>query len=65
MDGQEVTAFIDSVAQVSSISAQFCEDLTLQIQCLAQLFELEGAGGAAILYLGFVEVNLQILGIRN
>ena len=29
------------------------------------LLELEGTGGAAIPYLGFVEVNLQILGIRG
>ena len=65
MDRQEVTAFIDSCAQVSSISAQFCKDLTLQIQPFGQLLELEGTGGAAIPYLGFMEVNLQIPGIRS
>ena len=65
MDGQEVTALIDSGTQVLSISAQFCEELTLQIKPLGQLLELEGTGGAAIPYLRFVEVNLQILGIRN
>ena len=65
MDGQETTALIDSGAEVSSISTKFCEDLTLQIQPLGQLLELEGTGGAAIPYLGFVEVILQILGIRN
>ena len=32
---------------------------------LCQLLELEGMGGAAIPYLRFVEVNLQIPGIRN
>ena len=37
----------------------------LQIKPLGQLLELEGTGGAAIPYLRFVEVNLQILGIRN
>ena len=37
----------------------------LQIKSLGQLLELEGTGGAAIPYLGFVEVNLQIPGIRN
>ena len=65
VDGQEVTALIDLGTQVSSISAQFCENLTLQIQSLGQLLELERTGGAAIPYLGFVEVNLQIMGIRN
>ena len=29
------------------------------------MLELEGTGGTAIPYLGFVEVNLQIPGIRN
>ena len=48
-----------------TISAQSCEELTLQIQPLDQLLELEETGGAAIPYLRFVEVNLQIPGIGN
>ena len=64
-DRQEVTALIDLGAQVLSISAQFCKDLTLQIQSLGWLLELEGTGGTTIPYFGFLEVNLQILGIRN
>ena len=51
--------------QVSSVSAKFCKDLMLQIKPLGWLLELEGTGGAAIPYLRFVEVNLQIPGIRN
>ena len=31
VDGQEMTALIDSGAQVSSISSQFSKDLALQI----------------------------------
>ena len=62
VDGWEVTALIDLGAQVSNISAQLCEDLDLEIQPLGQLLELEGTGGAAIPYLRFVEVNLQIPG---
>ena len=65
VDRQEVTILIDLGAQVSSISALFCEDLSLQITPLGQLLELGGTCGVAILYLKFVEVNLQILGIRN
>ena len=65
IDGQEVATLIDSGAQVLSISAQLCEDLTLQIHPLGQLLKLEGTGGAAIPYLGYVEVNLQILGIKG
>ena len=65
VDGHEVTALVDLGAQVSNISAQLCKDLGLKIQPLGQLLELEGTGGAAIPYLRFVEVNLQILGIRG
>ena len=65
VDGQETTASIDLGAQVSSVSAKFCEDLTLKIKPFGQLLELGGTGGATIPYLRFVEVNLQILGIRN
>ena len=65
VDGHEVAALVDSGAQVSNISAQLCKALGLKIQPIGQLLELEGTGGAAIPYLRFVEVNLQILGIRG
>ena len=65
VDSQEVTALVDLGAQVSNISAQLCKELGLEIQPLGWLLELEGTGGAAIPYLRFVEVNLQILGIRG
>ena len=61
VDGQRMTALIDSGAQVSKIISQFCEGLTLQIQPLVWLLELEGTGHSTIPYLGFVELNLQIL----
>ena len=64
VDGCKVAALVDLGAQVSNISAQLCEELGLEIQPLGWLLELEGTGGAAIPYLGFVEVNLQIPGIR-
>ena len=65
VDGQEVTALIDLGAQVSNISMQLCKDLDLEIQPLGWLLELEGTGGAAIPFLRFVEVNLQIPRIRG
>ena len=58
-------ALIDSCAQVSSITSHFCEDLALQSQPLDQLLDLEGTGGSAIPYLWFVEVSIQILGVKN
>ena len=65
VDGQRVTTLINLGAQVSSISSQFCEDLTLWIQSVGRLLELEGTGGSTIPYLRYVEVNLQILGVKN
>ena len=65
MDGCEVAALVDLGAQVLTMSAQLCEELGLEFQPLGWLLELERTGGAAIPYLGFVEVNLQILGIRR
>ena len=65
IDGREVATLIDSRAQVSNISVQLCKDLDLEIQPLGWLLKFEGTGGAAIVYLRFVEVNLQILGIRG
>ena len=65
MHGQETTTLIDLGTQVSNVSAQFCKTLALQIQPFGQLLELEGTEGAAIPYLRFVEVNLQVPGIQN
>ena len=65
MDGCKVTALVDLGAQVLNISARLCEELGLKIQPLGQLLELEGTVCAAIPYLRFVEVNLQILGTRR
>ena len=60
VDGQKVTTLIDSGEQVSSVSSGFCKWMTLKVHPLDRLLELEGTGGSAIPYLGFVEVNLQI-----
>ena len=65
VDGCKVTALVDSGAQVLTISVKLCEELDLKIQPLGQLLELKGTGGAAIPYLRFVEVNLQIPGVRR
>ena len=65
IDGQEVAALIDLGAHVSSISAQLCEDLTLQIQPLGGLLGARGDGGCSHPILRYVEVNLQIPGIKG
>ena len=65
IDGHEMAALVALGAQVSTISAQLCEELGLKVQPLGRLLELEGTRGAAIPYLRFVEVGLQIPGIRR
>ena len=52
-------------AQVSSVSSGFWEQMALKFHPLDWLLELEGTVRSAILYLGYVEVNLQIPGIRD
>ena len=64
VDGQKVTAS-SSGAQISSRNSWFCEQMALMFHPLHQLLELKGTGGSAIPYLGYVEVNLQIPGIRD
>ena len=47
IDKQEVATLIDLGAQVLSASAQLCEDLTLHVQPLGWLLEIEGMGGCS------------------
>ena len=39
--------------------------MALKVHLLGRLLEIEGTRGSAIPYLGYVEVNLQILGIKG
>ena len=65
IDGQKVTALINSRAQVSSMSSQFCEQMALRVHPFHRLLELEGTRGSSLPYLGYVEVNLQIPGMKG
>ena len=56
---------IDTNAQVSSVSSGFCEWKTLKVHALDRLLETEGNGGSSIPYLGYIDVNLQIPGIKS
>ena len=51
--------------QVLVLSSGCCEQMALEIHPLDRLLDLKGMGRMAILYLGYVEVNLQIPGIRS
>ena len=65
VDGQNAIALIDSGAHVSSITSGFSDLLALEVHPLGRLLELEGTGGSVIPYLGYLEVNLQIWGIKS
>ena len=65
VDGQKVTTLIDLGAQVFSVSSGFFKQMTLKVQPLDRLLELDSTGNSAIPSLGYVEVNLQIPGIRG
>ena len=60
-----VIALINSGAQVSCVSSRFCEWMALKVYPLERLLGLEGTGGSAIPYFGYMEVNLQIPGIKG
>ena len=60
-----MTALIDCSAQLSNISSRYCDLLALEVHPLGRLLELEGTGGSSIPYLGYVDVNLQIPGIKG
>ena len=65
VDGQKVTALIDSGVQVSSISSGFCDLFALEVQPLGRLLELEGTGVSIIPYLGYAEATLQITCVKS
>ena len=56
---------IDSGAQVYNTTSGFCKQMVLKVHPLDRLPKLEGTSGATIPYLGYVEVYLQIPGIRG
>ena len=52
-------------AQMSTITISQAKKMGLEIQSLESLLDIEGEGGIAILYIGYVEVNLQIPEIKK
>ena len=62
-----VIAFFESRLIDSGIGfqCQLCEHMALKFHPLGRLLELEDTEGCTILYLGYIEVNLQIPGIKS
>ena len=64
VEGQEFKAFIDSGAQLSTISESLVTALKLPVHKLNTLIEAEVSGGGTIPYVGYVEARLKIPGIK-
>ena len=64
IENQEVKGFIDSGAQVSSISDTFASKLGLENKQLYTLLDLELTGGGQIPYDWYVELRMQVPNVR-
>ena len=61
----QVTAVINTGAQVSTITLDFCDKHGDDIHPVKQMSHLEGTGGFSILYLGYIEATVRIPPIKD
>ena len=59
VNGNTVTALLDTGSQVTHISLDYCQAMGIPINPIEQLVNIEGAGGDAIEYVGFIEADLS------
>ena len=60
INGQPVTALLDTGSQVTHVSHAFCVANGIEINPLAKLVNIEGTGGDSIEYLGYAEASLSL-----
>ena len=60
INGQPVTALLDTGSQVTHVSHDYCVANGIEINPLAKLVNIEGTGGDSIGYLGYAEVSLSL-----
>ena len=60
INGQPVTALLDTGSQVTHISHDHCVANGIEINPLAKLVKIEGTGGDSIEYLGYAEASLSL-----
>ena len=65
MNNEQVTALVDSGAQISAVSMAFVKCHGLPIWQLQQLLDFEGFGGVDIPYIGYTQLQLKIPGIKD
>ena len=60
INGQPVTALLDTRSQVTHANHDFCLANGIEINPLAKLVNIEGTGGDSIEYLGYAEASLSL-----
>ena len=60
INGQPVTALLDTGSQVTHVSHYYCVANGIAINPLAKLVNIEGTGGDSIEYLGYAEASLSL-----
>ena len=60
INGQPVTALLDTGSQVTHVSHDYCVANGIEINPLAKLVNIEGTGGDSIEYLGYAEASLSL-----
>ena len=58
-------ALMNTGAQVSTITWDFCDKHSYGIHPMKQILCLEGTGGVSILYLGYIEATVTIPPIKD
>ena len=60
VEGKKARTLIDSGSQLTSISLAWVKKLTLYLQQLYSVLQIEGSGGSEVPYLGYVEACLRL-----
>ena len=65
VEGVPITSLVDSGACMSAMVKSFAEELQLEIKPLKTILDIEGTGGGAVPYHGYVECRLQLPQIKK
>ena len=65
VNNEQVTALVDSGAQISAVSMVFAKCHNLPIWQLQQLLDFEGFRDVDIPYIGYTQIQLQIPGVKD
>ena len=65
VNDEQVTALVDSGAQISAVSMALVKHHGLPIWQLQQLLNFEGFGGVDIPYIGYIQLQLKIPCIKD